>query len=111
MDDNPLDDISQLNLNVDFSIGDDYSDSCQQWGKRSKIKRLLINIREGVIKYELITEIELDFYIDYMHDNSIEDKTINAVYELLQTDMDKAVQKLNPNTAGVGIRSFNGLAN
>ena len=24
---------------------------------------------------------------------------------------DKAVQKLNPNTAGVGIRSFNGLAN
>jgi hypothetical protein len=24
---------------------------------------------------------------------------------------DKAIQKLNPNTAGVGIRSFNGLAN
>ena len=92
MDDPFFDDITSENYHVEHGVNDTYTENATQYVKRSKIKQTLIKIQSQDIFYTDITEHELQFYIDYIYD--IDDKVIDAVWNLIVKDIDKGIQKL-----------------
>ena len=89
--DDQLDDRADGNIYVEFGIDDVYTTNCTSYCKRAKIRQLLVKIQSQEVFYTDITEIELQYYIDYMFD--FEDKMIDDIFTLMP-DVDKSIQKM-----------------